>query len=196
MTSATASDDEHQHDVLAEQRADARGVRREVRHRSISGRSSARRRVSASTPTSSRTKSSAGCSSSSAGGAGLHDVPGVHHDDAVGQPQRFVDVVRDEHDRRAELAVDARDLVLQRRAHDRVDRGERLVHQQHARLRGERARDADALRLAAGELARLAVAVARGLEPDQPQQLVDARGGARVVPAEQRGTTPTFCATV
>ena len=39
-------------------------------------------------------------------------------------------------------------------AHDRVDRAERLVHQHQRRVRGERARKADALALAAGELRR------------------------------------------
>jgi hypothetical protein len=46
-------------------------------------------------------------------------------------------------------------------------------------------RDADALRLAAGKLARLAVAVTRGVEADQPQQLVDARVDARLLPTQQ-----------
>ena len=39
------------------------------------------------------------------------------------------------------------------RAHDRVDGAERLVHQQHRRVGGQRAGDADPLLLAAGELA-------------------------------------------
>ena len=50
-------------------------------------------------------------------------------------------------------------LVLQPLAGDRVDRAERLVHQDHRRVGGEPAGDADALLLAAGELARVAVAV-------------------------------------
>ena len=39
-------------------------------------------------------------------------------------------------------------------------RAERLVHQHHRRIGGERARDADALLLSAGQLARIAVAIA------------------------------------
>jgi hypothetical protein len=45
---------------------------------------------------------------------------------------------------------------------DRIERAERLVHQHHRRIGGERARDADALLLAAGELARIAIAIPRG----------------------------------
>ena len=42
----------------------------------------------------------------------------------------------------------------------RVQRAEGLVEQQHARLDGERARERDALTLAAGELRRIAAAEA------------------------------------
>src|SRR5581483_10919382 len=52
---------------------------------------------------------------------GLHDAPGVHDDDAIGEPQRLVDVVGDEDDRGSQLAMDARGLLLQRGPHDRVD---------------------------------------------------------------------------
>ena len=45
-------------------------------------------------------------------------------------------------------------LVLQRAAGERVERGERLVHQHDLRLDRERARDADALLHAAGKLRR------------------------------------------
>ena len=61
------------------------------------------------------------------------------------------------------------------RAVDRVDRAERLVHQQQRRIGGERARDADALALAAGQLVRVAVGDLVGVERDQLEQLVHAR---------------------
>ena len=64
--------------------------------------------------------------------------------------------------------------VAQLRADLRVERAERLVEQQHPRLDGERARQRHPLALAAGELRRVAVLVAG--EPDDPEQLVDARG--------------------
>ena len=56
-------------------------------------------------------------------------------------------------DRLRDLAVQAPQLLLEPRARDRVERAERLVHQQHRRIGGERAREADALALPARELA-------------------------------------------
>ena len=49
--------------------------------------------------------------------------------------------------------LQSQELVLQPLAHHRVDGAEGLVHQQHRRVGGERAGDADPLALAAGELA-------------------------------------------
>ena len=59
----------------------------------------------------------------------------------------------------------------QLRADLRVQRAERLVQQQHARLDRERAGERHALALAAGELVRVAVLVAG--EPDDAEQLAD-----------------------
>ena len=58
-------------------------------------------------------------------------------------------------------------------AHGRVERAERLVEQQHARLDGEGARERHALALAARELRRIAVGEA--VELHEREQLVDAR---------------------
>ena len=52
-------------------------------------------------------------------------------------------------------ALDAQHLVLQCGAGDRVDRRERLVHQQQIGVGGQRPRHADALLLAAGKLMRV-----------------------------------------
>ena len=81
--------------------------------------------------------------------------------------------------------LDAEELVLQPGPGDRVDRAERLVHQQHRRVRGERAGDADPLALTAGELRGVAAAVRARVEPDQLEQLVDPRLRLVAVPAEQ-----------
>jgi hypothetical protein len=62
--------------------------------------------------------------------------------------------VGDEDDRLADLGLQAQELVLQARAGDRVDGAEGLVHQHQRRIGSQRARDADALALAAAELAR------------------------------------------
>ena len=91
--------------------------------------------------------------------------------DPVAHPHGLVDVVGDQHDGLAELALQPQELVLQPGAHHRVDGAERLVHQQHRRVGGERAGDADALALAAGELVRVAVGVRRRVEPDELHQL-------------------------
>ncbi len=57
-----------------------------------------------------------------------------------------------------------------------VERGHRLVGDDELGVDRERARDADALALAAGELVRVAVGVIR-LQADEPQQLLNARVG-------------------
>ena len=52
---------------------------------------------------------------------------------------------------------------VQFNARDRIERAERLVHQQHRRIGGERARDADALPLSARQL--IGPAPANGFDP-------------------------------
>ena len=78
----------------------------------------------------------------------------VHHHDAVGHRERLLLVVGDEDGGDAQALLQAADLAAQAHAHARVERGERLVEQQQPGRGGERARDRDALLLAAGELAR------------------------------------------
>ena len=108
--------------------------------------------------------------------------------DLVAHLDRLVDVVGDEDDRLAQLGLQAQELVLQPLAVDRVDGAERLVHQHQRRVGGERAGDADALALAAGELGRVAVAEVAG-EADQLEQLLDA-GAVRFL------SQPSSCGTV
>ena len=79
-------------------------------------------------------------------------------DEDVGQPELVLQVVEQ---------VD--DLGLDRD----VERGDRLVEQHQPRVDRERARDADALALAAGELVREAVDVL-GVQPDALEQLARA----------------------
>ncbi|HRP94784.1 MAG TPA: hypothetical protein PL143_00900 [Rhodocyclaceae bacterium] len=68
------------------------------------------------------------------GRADLHDHAVLHDRDAVAQAHRLVQVVRDEQDGAPELVLDALELLLHRHLDQRVERRERLVHQQHARL--------------------------------------------------------------
>ena len=75
--------------------------------------------------------------------------------------------MRDEHDCLADLLLKPQELGLQPVARHRVDRAERLVHQQHRRVGGERPRDAHPLSLAAGQLVRVSLAVQVRVEADQ-----------------------------
>ena len=112
--------------------------------------------------------------------------------DLVAELDRLVDVVGDEDDRLAELALQAQELVLQLLADDRVDGAERLVHEHHRRVGREGPGDADALLLAAGELGRVALGE-RGVETDPLEQLH--RAGSRAFFLSQpssRGTVATL----
>ena len=95
--------------------------------------------------------------------------------------------MRDEDDGLVQLGLEAQELVLEAHAGDRIDRAERLVHEQHRRIGGERAGDTDPLALTAGELRRIPVAEHIGLETDGREQLVDAGVDTPVVPTEQAG---------
>ena len=72
-----------------------------------------------------------------------------HERGAVGHARGLLHVVRDDHDRDALLELVDQLLDLQRR--DRVEGRAGLVHQDHLGVDRERARDAQALLLAAGE---------------------------------------------
>ena len=94
---------------------------------------------------------------------------GGQHQDAVGEEDRFVQIVGDEDDRDVDLAPDFEEMRLHAAARLRVERAERLVHQENARLIGERAHDGDALLHAAGKLVR--IGVGEFLEADELQPL-------------------------
>ena len=86
----------------------------------------------------------------------LGDAAGMrpHHHDAVGQHDRLLDVVGDHDQRRLRVGPQVEQVILQVDAGEGIERRERLVEQQHLRPRHQRARDRDALRLAAGQFAR------------------------------------------
>ena len=104
--------------------------------------------------------------------AGLLDVRVVHDDDLVGDVHRLLLVVRDEDGRDVLLLVQPAQPDAQLLADGRVERAERLVEQQHARLDRERARERHALALAARELRR--VAIGEAAELHEREQLLDA----------------------
>ena len=113
------------------------------------------------------------------------------HRDLVAELDRLVDVVGDEQDRLAELGLQPEELVLQLLADDRVDRAERLVHQHHRRVGGERPGHADALLLAAGELVRVAAGELRG-QADPLEQLEAAARAPSAGPS-RAAAAPSRC---
>ncbi len=68
------------------------------------------------------------------------------------QEDRLLDLVRDEERHLPRPRPDRQDQLLNLLAGEGVERAERLVHEQHARIGGERPGNADALLHAAGEL--------------------------------------------
>ena len=120
------------------------------------------------------------------GGVGeLGQLPAhPQHGDLVAELHRLVDVVGDEEDGLAQLILQPEELVLELLADHRVDRAERLVHEHHRRVGGQRARHPDPLLLAARELVGVAVGVRLG-KADALEQLDARRAGLLAVPAEQ-----------
>src|SRR4029078_7122037 len=100
----------------------------------------------------------------------LLDPAGVQNGDAVGDLHRLLLVVRDDDRGRARLVVEAAEPFAQLLAHARVERAERLVEEKNRRIDGERAGEAHALALAAGEL--------RGGALGEPRQRAALRAGA------------------
>ena len=99
----------------------------------------------------------------------------AHDQHPVGEEHRFENAVGDEEHRLAVGDPDALQLEVHALARQRVERAERLVHQQHARIVNEAPGDADALLHAAGQLGR--IFASRSREPDQGEQVAGARLG-------------------
>ena len=106
-----------------------------------------------------------------------------HHDDARAERDRFLDIVRDEEHGLRVAPPDPAQLVLQDAPRLRIERAERLVHQQHLGLAGERLGDRDALLHAARELARIAVVRSPRGGPARCARRRSARARPRARPA-------------
>ena len=113
----------------------------------------------------------------------LEDPALREHADAVGEDGGVLVVVGDEERGQVEVAQQLGELESHGRARDRVERGERLVQQQHGRVARERARQADALPLAARELTR--PCLRQVPDTEALEQLVHARA-----PASERDVAP------
>ena len=81
----------------------------------------------------------------------------VHHRDAMGERQRLGLIVRHVDERDADFLLQVDELDLHFLAELRVQRGQRLVEQQHCRMRDQRAAQRHALPLSAGQLVRIAL---------------------------------------
>ena len=120
----------------------------------------------------------------------------VHDHDAVRDVAHDVQVVRDEDVGQAELALQVLQEVENLSLHRDVERGHGLVADDQLRVDGERARDADPLPLAAGELVREAV-VMLGVQADDLEHLLHAALAARrrCRPRAPRAAPPTMSPT-
>ena len=114
------------------------------------------------------------------GAADLLDPALVQHDDAVGELDRLLLVVGDEDGGVAGAVVDLAQPAAELAPDLGVERAERLVEEEDARLDGERAGERHALALAAGELARIALLEAGELDEVEKLQhaLADLRRAA------------------
>ncbi len=108
------------------------------------------------------------------------------HQDAVADQQRLLDRVGDEDHREADVFPQRHQLLLHLAAGERVERRERLVHQQHRRLHGERARDRDALLHAAREHVRIDVLELAEIDLGDQRARVLVRLRARHAPVDQQ----------
>ena len=98
--------------------------------------------------------------------------PVAEHDDAVGEEQRLLDVMRHQQRGKA-LALPERDeLGLHGDARQRIELAERLVEDQDFGIVHQRARQRDALRHAARKLMRIGVAECR--QADEIERRIDA----------------------
>src|SRR5262245_2368485 len=117
-------------------------------------------------------------------GAGGEFATGQHSDFRP-ERKRLAHVMRDADDGLANLRLNAMELAVHLGPRQRVERAERLVHQQNRRVDGQSARNAYALSLSAGQFARVTVGVSLRFESHQIEQFPNARVDAVVGPTLQ-----------
>ena len=120
--------------------------------------------------------------------AAFDDLAALHHIGAVGEAAHDAEIVGDEHDRHAEPLLQIREQLQDARLDSHVERGRRLVGDQHVRVVGERHGDHHALALAAGHLVRIGVdAAGRIRDADEFQKLDGALAGGSLAQAAMGG---------
>ena len=120
------------------------------------------------------------------GSADLLDLSVMHNRDPVGQRERLLAVVGDEHGGGVGRLEDVAHRQAQAGAEMLVEVAERFVEQHRSRLRRERARQRDPLRLATRQFVR--ISIAESGQSDQLQHLFDS-GQRRFLtqPAQRAG---------
>src|SRR5690606_450680 len=119
------------------------------------------------------------------GAADLDDAPCLEDDEPVGERARLERVVRDEEAHARELVEQTAEVAAQLGPGRDVERGKRLVEEQHARADGERARERDALPLSSRELGRTRARSLAEADALEPAQRLGARRRARDPPATE-----------
>ena len=99
----------------------------------------------------------------------LHHGAVLHHGDEVADLRGDAQIMGDEDDGEPEPLTQFGEQFQHLRLHGNIQRRDRLVRDQHVRLQRQRARQPDALALAAGEFVRKPVAGGR-IEADQREQ--------------------------
>jgi hypothetical protein len=106
----------------------------------------------------------------SGSGPSAKHAAGVHQHQVVGQPRHFVDGMADVDDGDAQFFVQPVQIGQHLGLAPRVQRGQRLVHQQQGRAGGQRACDGHALALAARQ--RIGPALQQVRDAQQVHHLV------------------------
>ncbi len=99
--------------------------------------------------------------------AGLDDLAVIHDADAARQGHGLFLIVRDDEEGHTELVLQADQLELRVLAQLLIERAQGLIEQQQLRPLDQRARERDALALAAGQLVRFALGEAAELHEVQ-----------------------------
>ncbi len=115
----------------------------------------------------------------------LDDLAIAHDDDAVGQPDGLLDVMRHEENGLLELPMDTLKFVLKPHPGDRVQRAERLVHEHGGWFRRQRPGQANPLLFASRQLIRIAPIVGSRRQPDEFEKFIDPVPRARLVPFQK-----------
>ena len=97
----------------------------------------------------------------------------IHHEHVVRDVTHDAEIVRDEEIRDSEIALQVGHKIEDLRLHRHIERGDRLVGDEQARLQHQGACNRDALALAAGEHMRIAPGVL-GPQPDFSQHVLHA----------------------